>query len=198
MKTLVAAAIALSALALSAGVHAQAFPARPITLIVPFPPGGTNDVLCRIVADKLSGEWNQPVIVDNKPGAGGNIGALIAAIAAAGLIVVIFAPEVEAPAPAPPAPRTATVATVLRISPVEEVEVVAEPVRALDEVRAAVQRDRHEQVEGELALVPADQFARGAVDLAGMEGFNRVWTRADNLPTKAEIADPAAWVTRVL
>ena len=45
---------------------------------MPFPAGGSNDALCRIVADKLSGDWKQPVIVDNKAGAGGNIGAEIA------------------------------------------------------------------------------------------------------------------------
>jgi len=48
-----------------------------VRIIVPFPAGGSNDTLCRIVADKLSGAWKQPVIVDNKAGAGGNIGAEI-------------------------------------------------------------------------------------------------------------------------
>jgi tripartite-type tricarboxylate transporter receptor subunit TctC len=58
--------------------HAQTWPQKGVRIIVPFPPGGSNDTLCRIVADKLSTEWSQPVIVDNKPGAGGNIGAEIA------------------------------------------------------------------------------------------------------------------------
>jgi tripartite-type tricarboxylate transporter receptor subunit TctC len=48
-----------------------------VRIIVPFPAGGSNDTLCRIVADKLSDAWKQPVIVDNKAGAGGNIGAEI-------------------------------------------------------------------------------------------------------------------------
>ena len=43
-----------------------------------------------------------------------------------------------------------------------------------------------------------ERFVRGVVERAGMEGFNRVWARADNLPTKAELADPQAWVTRVV
>ena len=43
-----------------------------------------------------------------------------------------------------------------------------------------------------------ERFVRGVVELAGMEGFNRVWARADNLPTKSEIADPQAWVARVV
>jgi tripartite-type tricarboxylate transporter receptor subunit TctC len=60
--------------------HAQAqdWPHKTVRIIVPFPAGGSNDTLCRIVADKLSGSWKQPVIVDNKPGAGGNIGAEVA------------------------------------------------------------------------------------------------------------------------
>jgi coenzyme F420 biosynthesis associated uncharacterized protein len=43
-----------------------------------------------------------------------------------------------------------------------------------------------------------ERFVRGVVELAGMEGLNRVWARADNLPTKTEIADPPAWVARVV
>jgi tripartite-type tricarboxylate transporter receptor subunit TctC len=56
---------------------AQTWPQKAVRIIVPFPAGGSNDALCRIVADKLSGDWKQPVIVDNKAGAGGNIGAEI-------------------------------------------------------------------------------------------------------------------------
>src|SRR5215470_13698646 len=66
-------------LLLVAPAHAQTtYPQKPVRVIVPFPAGGANDALCRIVADKLSTEWKQPVIVDNKPGAGGNIGAEVA------------------------------------------------------------------------------------------------------------------------
>jgi tripartite-type tricarboxylate transporter receptor subunit TctC len=54
------------------------WPAKSVRMIVPFPPGGTNDVLCRIVSERLSAAWNQPVVVENKPGAGGNVGAEIA------------------------------------------------------------------------------------------------------------------------
>jgi len=58
--------------------QSQGWPQKTVRIIVPFPTGGSNDTLCRIVADKLSTEWKQAVIVDNKPGAGGNIGADIA------------------------------------------------------------------------------------------------------------------------
>src|SRR5580704_16132573 len=71
-------AIALAPIALllaaSAPVQAQNFPTRPITLIVPFPPGGSTDVAGRIVADKMGAFLGQPVIVENVGGAGGSIG----------------------------------------------------------------------------------------------------------------------------
>ena len=54
---------------------AQAYPAKTITLVVPFPPGGTTDVLARSIAQKMSESWGQSVIVDNRPGAGATIGA---------------------------------------------------------------------------------------------------------------------------
>ncbi|HXX85880.1 MAG TPA: tripartite tricarboxylate transporter substrate binding protein [Casimicrobiaceae bacterium] len=54
---------------------AEAYPARPIHLVVPFPPGGSLDVVARAIGQKLTEAWSQPVIIDNRPGAGGNIGA---------------------------------------------------------------------------------------------------------------------------
>lgn len=55
------------------------FPVKPIKFIVPFPGGGINDVLARIAADKLAAKWGQTIVVENKTGAGGNIGADFAA-----------------------------------------------------------------------------------------------------------------------
>ena len=55
------------------------YPVKPVRLIAPFPPGGTSDVLSRIVAQKLSDTLGRQVVVENRPGAGGNIGHEFAA-----------------------------------------------------------------------------------------------------------------------
>ena len=75
MLSLLAATVAPQALA-------QTFPVRPLTLIVPFPGGGSTDVINRLLAEKLKEQLGQPVVLDFKPGAGGNIGTEIAARAA--------------------------------------------------------------------------------------------------------------------
>jgi len=63
-------------------VHAQSYPSKRISLIVPFTPGGSTDILARALGQALAEAWKQPVIIDNKPGAGGAIGAEAAARAA--------------------------------------------------------------------------------------------------------------------
>lgn len=77
LRRLIAALLCIALPAVSP-TWAQTWPQKAVRVIVPFPAGGSNDALCRIVADKLAGNWKQPVIVDNKAGAGGNIGAEIA------------------------------------------------------------------------------------------------------------------------
>ena len=69
-------ALALSAvLALPVGeAGAQAWPSRPIRFVVPYPPGGSNDILARLFAERMQANLGQPVVVENKPGAGANIG----------------------------------------------------------------------------------------------------------------------------
>jgi tripartite-type tricarboxylate transporter receptor subunit TctC len=65
----------------SPAAHAQAYPSRQITLIIPFAAGGSNDVVGRAIGKKLAEAWGQPVVVENRPGAGGMIGT--AAVASA-------------------------------------------------------------------------------------------------------------------
>ena len=72
-------AIAVVAVLSSTGAIAQSFPSKPITLIVPFPAGGTTDVLARTLGERLSRSWGQPVIVDNRPGVGATLGASMVA-----------------------------------------------------------------------------------------------------------------------
>lgn len=73
----------LFVLGLSAPLLAQPYPARPVHIIVPFPPSGAADLLTRALGKRLSELWGQPVVADNRPGAGGNIGAEAAAKAPA-------------------------------------------------------------------------------------------------------------------
>ena len=74
LKIVAAAAIAL--LSATGIVYAQAFPTRPITIVVPFPPGGSTDVVTRLLAKRLSESIGQPVVIENKPGGGGISGAV--------------------------------------------------------------------------------------------------------------------------
>ena len=68
-------AILIAAAAFSAAASAQSFPTRPVRLVVPFAPGGAVDTVARALSQKLGESWKQPLLVDNRPGAGGNIAA---------------------------------------------------------------------------------------------------------------------------
>ena len=74
-RYLIAALAAVFGLIVSLGALAQAFPSKPIRIICPFPPGGGVDITARAIGLELAKSMGQPVTVENKPGAGGNIGA---------------------------------------------------------------------------------------------------------------------------
>src|SRR5262249_15053626 len=80
---IVAQALLLAALAATdCALAADTWPTHPIRLIVPFAPGGGNDLIARMIGQRLAATWGQPVIVDNRPGAGGNVAAETTARAA--------------------------------------------------------------------------------------------------------------------
>jgi tripartite-type tricarboxylate transporter receptor subunit TctC len=89
MKWLVALLAAVSV------AHAQeSYPSKPVRFILPFPPGGPTDILGRLISDRLSAQLGQPVVTENRGGAGGNVGAEAAAKSAPdGYTIVLVAPS---------------------------------------------------------------------------------------------------------
>ena len=79
MKRFTTAIIGVLLIGLGHSVVAQTYPVRPMRIIVPFPAGGIADLFARVIGQKFNEAWGQPVVVDNRPGAGGNIGAEIVA-----------------------------------------------------------------------------------------------------------------------
>jgi tripartite-type tricarboxylate transporter receptor subunit TctC len=89
---MVAMALAASCSLAVLTASAQGYPVKPVKLVVPFPPGGSLDVAGRLIAQKLTEAWGQSVVVENKPGAGGNIGAdLVAKAPADGYTILLGA-----------------------------------------------------------------------------------------------------------
>src|SRR5215813_2665975 len=81
-RLLFAASIALAAILTGVPAHAENYPSRPITVIVPFAGGSASDVVTRILLNKMSQNMGQALVVENRPGAGGNIGTAAGAKAA--------------------------------------------------------------------------------------------------------------------
>jgi len=91
--SLYAAGLALAACCVAAGpAHAQTYPVKPVRVIVPFPPSGAADILTRTLGQKLAEAWRQQLVVDNRPGAGGNLGLEITAKAAPDGYTAVMAP----------------------------------------------------------------------------------------------------------
>ena len=78
-KTLEFSALAVALLLVNAVVLAQGYPAKPVRYIVPFPAGASPDIVARLIADRFTRTWGQQVLVENRPGAGGTVGAAVAA-----------------------------------------------------------------------------------------------------------------------
>src|SRR3954471_1505532 len=85
--------VAFLLLVVSTPLFAQAWPAKPVRIIVPFGPGGASDLMPRIVAERLTAIWGQPIVIDNRPGAAGNIGMEAGAQAPADGYTLLAAPN---------------------------------------------------------------------------------------------------------
>ena len=89
-RMLAIAVVALGLVSAHGQSHAQDYPNRPVTVIVPFPAGGSTDIIARTVAHKLGEKWGQQILVDNRPGAGGTIGnALVSTAPADGYTMLV-------------------------------------------------------------------------------------------------------------
>lgn len=131
--------IAIAAVAVTNCALAQGYPAKPVKLLVPFPPAGATDVVARLVAQKLGERWGQSVVIENRPGAGGSIGSdLVAKSAPDGYTLLMATTSTHSIGPSlsklpydpirdfAPVIQVANVPNVLTVSPTLDVRTVKE------------------------------------------------------------------------
>ena len=136
------AALGCMLLAAAAGAHAQGFPSKPVRIVIPFAPGGSTDANARIINDKLSALWGQPVIVESKPGANTVIGSdFVAKSAPDGYTLLLTStahvvnPSLYAKLPYDPVNDLAAV-TIVSVSPFALVAANNVPVKSAKDVIA--------------------------------------------------------------
>lgn len=99
IRTALRSAIGAAALALAASGFAQTYPAKPVRVVIPFPPGGTLDAVGRMLGQKLADQLGQPFVIENKPGASGVIGGETVARAPADGYTLLFSASTHVTAP---------------------------------------------------------------------------------------------------
>lgn len=99
IRTALRTAIGAAALALATSGIAQTYPNKAVRVVIPFPPGGTLDVVGRMLGQKLSEQMGQPVVIENKPGASGVIGGETVARAPADGYTLLFSASTHVTAP---------------------------------------------------------------------------------------------------
>src|SRR5512145_217107 len=92
--------VALAAACLAQGAMAQVYPSKPVRMVVAFPPGGSTDLAARALSERLAEALGQPIVVENRPGASGNIGAEAVARAAPDGYTLLMAATSFATSPA--------------------------------------------------------------------------------------------------
>jgi tripartite-type tricarboxylate transporter receptor subunit TctC len=176
--------LALATLAFAGAALAQAWPSKAIKIIVPYPPGGTSDILARAVGQKLQETWGQPVVVENKPGATGNIGADLVAKSPADGYTVLLA-DIGSLAIAP------SIVATLPFDPVRDfapVVMVAYSPHLLVVHPSVTARDAKELIAQAKAKPDSMNFAvsgiGGANHLAGIEFAQRAGIKWTYIPYK--------------
>ena len=140
-------AMVLASLVPWAGAQAQGYPSKPIQLVIPFPPGGATDVVGRLVGKKLGERLGQPVVIENRPGAGTIIGASFVAKAPADGSTFTVNPAINSKLPYDPVKSFEPIGLVSRV-PLIVLANPGVPVKDLKQLIAAAQREPDKYVYG--------------------------------------------------